>query len=69
VVALVIFLALEPERIAHFEAIYLDDYRRVHDPDVYWSPLKQEQAKLIEEMRADLEAALGNASPNGGGSP
>jgi hypothetical protein len=58
VVALAVFLALEPERIAHNEAIYLSDYQRVHDPDAYWGGLKQAQQKLLEEMRADVEQEL-----------
>ena len=58
VVALAVFLALEPERIAHNEAIFLSDYQRVHDPDAYWGSLQQEQKKLIEEMRADVEQEL-----------
>ena len=58
VVALAVFLALEPERIAHNEAIDLSDYQRVHDPDAYWGGLKQQQMKLIEEMRADVEQEL-----------
>jgi hypothetical protein len=58
VVALAVFLALEPERIEHFEAIYLSDYQRVHNPDAYWGGLKQEQEKLINEMRADVEEVL-----------
>jgi hypothetical protein len=61
VVALAVFLALEPERIGHFEAIYLADYQQVHDPEAYWGGLKQEQEKLINEMRADVEELLGTA--------
>jgi hypothetical protein len=58
VVALAVFLALEPERIAHNEAIYLSDYQRVYDPDAYWGGLKQAQMKLLEDMRADFEQEL-----------
>ena len=49
VVALAVYLALAPERIEHFEAIYQFESQQVQDPDGHLAPLQ----KRFDELAAD----------------
>ena len=46
------YLALAPERIEHFEAIYQFESQQVRNPEVYWAGLH----KKYDDLMADKES-------------